>query len=97
MRHLTCKTTQTATKCNQEQNRDPHVTIGLLKPISTQKVYKTYDKQGSILHYLGTNQEAFQELKKRLTSAPILIVPDKGQGYTVYYDASRARLGCVLM
>ena len=42
-------------------------------------------------------EEAFQELKKRLTSAPILIVPDRGQGYTVYCDASRAGLGCVLM
>ena len=42
-------------------------------------------------------EEAFQELKKRLTSAPILIVPDRGQGYTVYYDASSAGLGCVLM
>ena len=42
-------------------------------------------------------EEAFRELKRRLTTAPILIVPDKGQGYTVYYDASRARLGCVLM
>ena len=35
-------------------------------------------------------EEAFQELKMRLTSAPILIVPDRGQGYTVYCDASRA-------
>ena len=40
---------------------------------------------------------AFQELKRRLTSAPILIVPDRGQGYTVYCDASRVGLGCVLM
>ena len=42
-------------------------------------------------------EEAFQELKRRLTSAPILIVSDRGQGYTVYCDASRAGLGCVLM
>ena len=42
-------------------------------------------------------EEAFQELKRRLTSAPILIVPDRGQGYTVYCDALKARLGCVLM
>ena len=42
-------------------------------------------------------EEAFQELKMRLISTPILIVPDKGQGYTVYCDASRAGLGCVLM
>ena len=41
--------------------------------------------------------EAFQELKRRLTSTPILIVPDRGQGYTVYCDVSRAELGCVLM
>ena len=34
---------------------------------------------------------------RRLTSAPILIVPDGGQGYRVYCDASRAGLGCVLM
>ena len=42
-------------------------------------------------------EEAFQELKRRLTSAPILIVSDRGHGYTVYCDASRAGLGCVLM
>ena len=42
-------------------------------------------------------EEAFQESKRRLTSALILIVPDMGQGYTVYCDASRAGLGCVLM
>ena len=42
-------------------------------------------------------EEAFQELKRRLTSAPILIVPNREQGYTVYCDASRVGLGCVLM
>ena len=36
-------------------------------------------------------------MKRRLTSASILIVPNRGQGYTVYCDASRAGLGCVLM
>ena len=33
----------------------------------------------------------------RLTTAPILIVPEQGQGYTVYCDASKIGLGCVLM
>ena len=42
-------------------------------------------------------EKAFQELKRRLTIAPILIVPDRGQGYIVYCDTSRAGLGCVLM
>ena len=42
-------------------------------------------------------EKSFQELKRRLTSAPILIVPERGQRYTMYCDASKARLGCVLM
>ena len=42
-------------------------------------------------------EEAFQELKRRLTLAPILIVLDRGQGYTVYCNASSAGLGCVSM
>ena len=33
----------------------------------------------------------------RLTSAPILIVPDRGQVYTVYCDVSKDGLRCVLM
>ena len=35
-------------------------------------------------------------MKRRLTSAPILIVPERGQGYIAYCDALRAILGCVL-
>ena len=39
-------------------------------------------------------EEAFQELKR---TAPILIVPDRGQGYTVYCDSSRAGLAPLLI
>ena len=42
-------------------------------------------------------ERAFQELKRRLTSAPILIVPERGQRYIVYCDASNDELGYVLM
>ena len=42
-------------------------------------------------------ERAFQELKRRLTSASILIVLERGQMYTMYYDASKDGLGCVLM
>ena len=42
-------------------------------------------------------ERAFQELNRRLTSAPILIVPERGRRYTVYCDASKNGLGCVLM
>ena len=42
-------------------------------------------------------ERAFQELKRRLTSTLILIVPERGQRYIVYCDASKDGLGCVLM
>ena len=42
-------------------------------------------------------ERAFQELKRRITSAHILIVSKRGQRYTVYCDASNDGLGCVLM
>ena len=42
-------------------------------------------------------ERAFQELKRRLTSTPILIVPKREQRYTVYCDAYKNKLGCVLM
>ena len=42
-------------------------------------------------------EKAFQELKRRLTLAPILIVSERGLRYTMYCDASKDGLGCVLM
>ena len=42
-------------------------------------------------------EESFQELKKRLTTTPVLITPVSGEKYTVFCDASRVSLGCVLM
>lgn len=42
-------------------------------------------------------QAAFEELKKRLISVPILTLPVGSRGFTVYYDASGKGLGCVLM
>jgi hypothetical protein len=42
-------------------------------------------------------QACFEELKKKLTTAPVLIMPDIHKGFDVYCDASRQGLGCVLM
>jgi hypothetical protein len=42
-------------------------------------------------------QVSFKELKKRLTSAPVLILPDITKKFDIYCDASRRGLGCVLM
>ncbi|XP_070025228.1 uncharacterized protein [Nicotiana sylvestris] len=40
---------------------------------------------------------SFQELKSRLTTAPVLTLPEGTNEFVVYYDASRIGLGCVLM
>ncbi|KAA0059233.1 Retrotransposable element Tf2 [Cucumis melo var. makuwa] len=42
-------------------------------------------------------EQSFQELKKRLVTAPILTLPVTGKDYVIYCDASRLGLGCVLM
>jgi hypothetical protein len=42
-------------------------------------------------------QESFETLKKKLTSAPVLILPDVHKPFSVYCDASYTGLGCVLM
>jgi len=43
----------------------------------------------------GENQEkSFQELKARLTSAPVLAIPSANEGYVIYGDASKLKLGC---
>ncbi|CAJ2645287.1 unnamed protein product [Trifolium pratense] len=42
-------------------------------------------------------EESFQELKKRLTTAPVLILPDANESFVVYCDASKMGLGGVLM
>jgi hypothetical protein len=42
-------------------------------------------------------EASFQELKKRLTTAPILVMPDMEKSFSIYCDASGQGLGCVLM
>ena len=49
--------------------------------------------------FVWTNQieSAFQELKTRLTAAPILTLPSGTEGFVTFSDASHRGLGCVLM
>ena len=42
-------------------------------------------------------EASFQELKKRLVTSPVLILPDQAKDYEVYCDTSRRGLGAVLM
>jgi hypothetical protein len=42
-------------------------------------------------------QESFETLKRKLTTTPILILPDVHKPFSVYCDALYTGLGCVLM
>jgi hypothetical protein len=42
-------------------------------------------------------EASFQTLKEKLTTTLVLAVPETGKDYTVYYDASKNKLGCLLM
>jgi hypothetical protein len=42
-------------------------------------------------------QVSFEELKKRLTTVPVLVLPDLSKKFDVYCHALRFSLGCILM
>jgi hypothetical protein len=42
-------------------------------------------------------EASFQELNKRLTTAPVLVMPDMEKLFSIYCDASGQGFGCVLM
>jgi hypothetical protein len=42
-------------------------------------------------------EASFQELKKRLTTAPILVMPEMEKLFSIYCDVFGQGLGCVLM
>jgi len=42
-------------------------------------------------------EACFEDMKKRLTTAPVLAIPNTDKVFEVYYDASYQGLGCVLM
>ncbi|KAL0332911.1 UNVERIFIED_CONTAM: Transposon Tf2-12 polyprotein [Sesamum calycinum] len=54
-------------------------------------------RKGVTFQWTEQCQQSFDELKKRLTSTPILVLPSGSGGYVVYTDASKQGLGCVLM
>jgi hypothetical protein len=52
------------------------------------------DKQ---FEWTPTCEASFQELKKRLTTMSVLVMPDMEKSFSIYCDASGQGLGCVLM
>ena len=54
-------------------------------------------RKGKAFVWESKCEEGFQELKRRLTTAPILILPSSSEPFEVYCDASLLGLGGVLM
>ena len=54
-------------------------------------------QKGVVFQWSDECSESFQKLKTALTTAPILTLPTDEGGFTIYCDASRVGLGCVLM
>jgi hypothetical protein len=53
--------------------------------------------KGNTFEWTPRRETSFQELKKRLTTAPVLTIPDMERPFLIYCDASGQGLGCVLM
>jgi hypothetical protein len=54
-------------------------------------------KKGKAFEWTPRREASFQELKKRLTMAPVLTMLDMEKLFTIYCDAYGQGLGCVLM
>lgn len=54
-------------------------------------------RKGNTLDWLEACKSSFQELKKRLTTSPILILPDPLGQFDVYFDVFYQGLECVMM
>jgi hypothetical protein len=47
--------------------------------------------------WTGACQASFEELKKRLTTTPVLVMPNLQKSFDIYCDVSQQGLGCVLV
>jgi hypothetical protein len=54
-------------------------------------------EKGKMFEWMPRREASFQELKKRLTTTPVLTMPDMERPFSIYCDASGQGLGCVLM
>jgi hypothetical protein len=54
-------------------------------------------EKGKMFEWTPRREASFQELKKRLTMAPVLTMPDMEKPFSIYCDASSHGLRCVLM
>jgi hypothetical protein len=54
-------------------------------------------EKGKMFEWTPRREASFPELKKRLTTSPVLTMPDMEKPFSIFCDASDQGLGCVLM
>jgi hypothetical protein len=54
-------------------------------------------EKGVLFVWSNDCEVSYKSLKNKLVNAPIIALPESGKCFTVYMDASRIGLGCVLM
>jgi hypothetical protein len=54
-------------------------------------------EKGKEFKWTQACQDSFNQLKFKLMSPPVLVMPDLQRGFDIYCDASRQGLRCVLM
>ena len=54
-------------------------------------------KKNIRFEWLEESQKSMNKLKKRLTTALVLIIPQGAEVFEIYYDASKQGLGVVLI
>jgi hypothetical protein len=50
-----------------------------------------------MFEWMPAYEASFYELKKRLTTAPILVMSDMEKSFSIYCDVFGQELGCILM
>ncbi|XP_058775225.1 uncharacterized protein LOC131649481 [Vicia villosa] len=81
-----------------EEEHEEHLRI-VLQVLKEKQLYAKLSKCefGKAFVWDIRCEESFNELKKRLTSAPVLTLPNPGEPFVVYCDACLMGLGGVLM
>ena len=78
-------------------NWKPHTSVTKIRSfLGLAGYYRKFVKEEPFFWSEACHQ-SFDELKRRLTSAPVLTLPSGQNGFAVYCDASRQGLGCVLI
>ncbi|GKA14403.1 putative reverse transcriptase domain-containing protein [Tanacetum coccineum] len=79
-----------------EEEHAEHLKL-ILELLKKEELYAKFSKCEFWLSKSEKAEAAFQLLKQKLCSAPILALPEGSENFVVYCDASRKGLGAVLM